>query len=131
MTYRTGPRKVATVTKAPSAARTRVMLTRGRGSGAGAVVAALRVTGAGLAWTVLRAAAAERSAAAGDAVDGGCVTADAPPHAATTQAPASALAARTVCLIMLLSMRRPASGCPAVRSLAQSLPGLLACMTKT
>ena len=72
----------------------------------------LRVAGAGLAWRVLRAAAAECVAAAGDAVAGGRATAGAPPHAATTQAPASALAARNVCLIMLPSMRCPASGCP-------------------
>ena len=51
-------------------------------------------------------------AAAGDAVAGGRAAADAPPHAAAAQATASALAARNVCLIMLPSMRRPASGCP-------------------
>jgi hypothetical protein len=45
-------------------------------------------------------------------VDGTCAAADAPPHAARTQAPAKTLAARNVCLIMLPSMRRPASGCP-------------------
>jgi hypothetical protein len=57
----------------------------------------------------MRAAAGD-CAAAGDAVDGGCAAADAPPHAATAQAPASALAVRNVFLIMLPSMRRPASG---------------------
>jgi hypothetical protein len=93
------------VTRVPSAVRTRVMRTRGLGSGVGAGAAALRVTGAGLAWRVLRAAAVD-CAAAGDAVDGGCAASDAPPQAATTQAPASALAARNVCLIMLPSMRR-------------------------
>jgi hypothetical protein len=87
------------VTRVPSAVRTRVMRTRGLGSGAGAGAAALRVTRAGLAWRVLRAAAVDCAAAAGDAADGGRATADAPP---------------------------PASGCPAVRSLAQSLPRLLA-----
>jgi len=61
-----------------------------------------------LALGVLRAATVD-CAAAGDAVDGGRTAADAP-HAATAQATASALAARNVCLIMLLSMRRPASG---------------------
>jgi hypothetical protein len=94
------------VTRVPSAVRTRMMRARGLGSGVGAGAAALRVTGAGLAWRVLRAAAVDCAAAAGDAVDGGRATADAPPHAATTQAPASALAARNVCLIMLPSMRR-------------------------
>ena len=101
------------------------MLTRGRGSGAGAGVAVLRVAGAELALVVLRAAAVD-CAAAGDAVDGGCAASDAPPQAATTQAPASALAARNVCLIMLPSMRRLPPAAPAVRSLAQSLPRLLA-----
>jgi hypothetical protein len=108
-TYRTEPRKVATVTRAPSAVRTRVMLTRGLGISAR--VAVLRVAGAGLALGVLRAAAVD-CAAAGDAVDGGCAAADAPPHAATAQATASALATGNVCLIMLPSMRRPASDCP-------------------
>jgi hypothetical protein len=120
-TYRTEPRKVATVTRAPSAVRTRVMLTRGLGISAR--VAVLRVAGAGLALGVLRAAAVD-CAAAGDAVDGGCAAADAPPHAATAQAPASALAATNVCLIMLPSMRRPASSCPCSCSLAQPLSRL-------
>ena len=70
-----------------------------------------RVAGAGSALGVLRAEAADCVAAAGDAVDGGRA-ADAPPHAATAQAMASALAARNVCLIMLPFMRRPAAGCP-------------------
>ena len=64
-----------------------------------------------MAVGVLSAAGVD-CAAAGDAVDGGRAAADAPPHAATAQATASALAARNVCLIMLPSMRRPASGCP-------------------
>ena len=60
---------------------------------------------------VLRAAAVD-CAAAGDTVDSGCAAAPTPPHAPTAQAPASALAVRNVCLIMLPFIRRPASGCP-------------------
>ena len=72
----------------------------------------LRVAGARLALGVLCAAAVDCAAAAGDAVDGGCAAADAPPHAATAQATTSALATRNVCIIMLPSMRRRASDCP-------------------
>ena len=89
----------------------------------------LRVAGVGLALGVLRAAAVD-CAAAGDAVDGGRTAADAP-HAATAQATASALAARNVCLIMLPSMRRPASGCPCGSLTGALLSRLLAGMKKT
>jgi hypothetical protein len=100
------------------------MPTRGRGSGAG--VAVRRVAGAGLALGVLRAEAADCAAAAGDAVEGGRTAADAPPHAATAQTAASALAARNVRLIMLPSMRRPASGCPCGSLIGALLSRLLA-----
>jgi hypothetical protein len=71
------------------------------------------------------------STAPGDAVDGGCSAADAPPHAATAQAPASAPAARNVRRIMLPSMRRLPPAVPAVRSVAQSVSRQWAGMKKT